>query len=826
MGARSRLVVVTLLTVLLAGSLAAQEPRDAAEIRLGLERARVLGSVLYVGAHPDDENTALLAYLAKGRKVRAAYLSVTRGDGGQNLIGTEQGEALAVIRTEELLAARKIDGAEQFFTRARDFGYSKTAEETLRIWGHDGVLADIVWVIRSFRPDVIISRFPENGDGGHGHHTASAILTREAFAAAADPTRFPEQLTLVRPWQARRLLWNAWRRPGEAPPADAPHEVLVDLGTFDPLLGRSYAEIASLARTMHKSQGFGSTPRRGPLPNYFRLVAGEPAANDILDGVDLTWRRVRGGEVVDAVLARAVASFDDNDPAASVPTIAEALAAIDGLAGDPWLEVKRRELADLVRSCAGLWLDVTAAQPASVPGGVVKLTLTAINRSPAPLELVRVALPFDTVSPPIRGPLPYNTPVNAEVNVALPEDLPVTQPFWLANRYAQGSWTVPEQRLVGTPHGPPALAADFVIGVAGREVAFKVGAVHRWTDPVEGERVRELAIVPAVTVDLEAPVVFLSGGEPRPVRATVQAHSAVSGLALRAACSGGFRIEPERVEVTLGAGEESSLVWTVTPPTQEGSGELRLLVGDGAEQARGMRVVEHSHIPPQTLLPAARVRLVRVDVTRPVTRIGYIMGPGDEIPEVLRQLGFEVTLLGDEELALADLSLYGAIVVGVRAFNTRARLAELEDRLFAYVAAGGTLVVQYATSRETVTDRLGPYPFRLSRDRVTDEAAAVSFLDPQHPLFSTPHRITAADFDGWVQERGLYFADQWDAAYTPLLAMADPGEKPSRGALLFARHGKGSYIYTGLAFFRQLPAGVPGAVRLFVNLVAGGKNVG
>jgi LmbE family N-acetylglucosaminyl deacetylase len=799
---------------------------DAAERRIALEKLSVVGSALYVGAHPDDENTAVLAWLAKGRKVRTGYLSLTRGDGGQNLIGTEQGDELGVIRTEELLAARRIDGAEQFFTRAVDFGYSKTPDETLRIWGHEAVLADVVWVIRRFRPDVIITRFPANGDGGHGHHTASAILAAEAFSAAADPNRFPEQLAYVKPWQAKRLLWNAWRRPGEERPPGAPPQLSVDLGVWDPLLGESYAELAAVSRSMHKSQGFGSSPRRGSVKNYFELVAGEPAPTDIFDGIDLTWRRVPGGEAVIGLLSRASAAYSDEDPAACVPALVETLAAMDRLAPDPWVTVKRREVLDVIAACTGLWVGAVSAEATAAPGSSVVVTASAVNRSTAPLTLASVETAFGP-SVPVDAPLPYNQIVSRNVTMALPPATPYSQPYWLAKSHGNGLYAVGDQRLIGDATGPAAVTVTFTVRDGGQGLAYTVPVVHRWTDPVLGERARDLAVVPGVTVNLEAPVLIFPDRNGKVVRALVQGHQAKASATVRLVAPPGWRVEPRGVPVAFEkSGEERTVRFTVTPPDAQGTGELVALVrsGESEEPAHSLVEVDHTHIPPQVLLPPAASRLVRVDVARPVKRVGYVMGPGDEIPAILRQLGFEVTLLSDDDLEEQNLLAYDTIVIGVRAYNTRPRLAEAQERLLAYVQGGGTLVVQYNTNRDLVTDKLGPYPFALSRDRVADETAPVKILIPGSPLLMYPRAVSTADFEGWVQERGLYFPEKWDPRYQAPLSMSDPGEPANEGSLLFAVYGKGSYVYTGLAFFRQLPAGVPGAIRLFVNLLAGGRS--
>jgi len=830
--------VACFAALLCAFSAVAQPPAlapDAARRRVAIEKLAVVGSALYIAAHPDDENTAMLAWLAQGRKVRTAYLSLTRGDGGQNLIGTEQGDALGVIRTEELLAARGIDGAEQFFTRAVDFGFSKGPEETLRFWGHDEILSDIVWVIRLFRPDVIVTRFPPNGDGGHGHHTASAILAAEAFTAAADPKRFPDQLRFVEPWQAKRLMWNAWRRDGEQRPADAKPQLTVDLGAYDPVLGESFAEIAAASRSMHKSQGFGSAPRRGPLPNYLEMVAGAPVTADLFDGIDLTWNRVPGGAAVGKIIARAVAEYRDTNPAATVPVLLQALAAVDTLERGPWVTQKRQELVEAIRMCTGLWLEAMSGAPTATPGSTIEVTAVAVNRSAVPLTLVRVETPFtpgpgnpattDGGSRVSMTPLENNQPATQRIAVQLPKDLAYTQPYWLAASHGIGLFKVTDQTLIGQPRTPPAVLATFVLRAGTQELRYSVPVQHRWTDPVEGERTRELSIVPRVTVDLGVPVLVLPDARPHVIRVTALAHEAKATATVRLEAPAGWRVEPERVALAFDAiGDERAARFTLTPPAGESTGELDAFVmTDREEPARSEIEISHAHIPQQLLLPPAAVKLVRVDVARPIATVGYVMGPGDEVPAILRQLGFQVALLSDDDLEDADLSGFGAIVVGVRAYNTRPCLAQAQERLLEYVHDGGTLVVQYDNDRGLVTDRLGPFPLKLSRDRVTDETAPVTALVPGHPLLTTPDAITARDFDGWVQERGLYFPGSWDPRYQALLSMSDPGEKPLQGALLFAPYGKGSYVHTSLAFFRQLPAGVPGAIRLFVNLLAGGK---
>ncbi|HYY99446.1 MAG TPA: PIG-L family deacetylase [Pyrinomonadaceae bacterium] len=816
----------------------AQSPAlgDAADTEAALRKLQVTGSVLYVGAHPDDENTALLAYLARGRGARTAYLSLTRGDGGQNLLGTEKGELLGVVRTQELLAARRVDGAEQFFTRAVDFGFTKSPEETFRFWGHDEVLADVVWVIRRFRPDVIITRFPTTGEGGHGQHTASAILAGEAFDAAGDPSRFPEQLKYVEPWKPKRLLWNAFNfRPGERP-KDADKMPSADVGAYDPLLGKSYTEIAAESRTMHKSQGQGTPERRGPAPNYFALIKGEPASKDIFEGVDMTWRRVAGGEQVGLLLEEAARKYDASNPPAVLPVLVRAYALLSNMEtsktpADPIVFEKRRELGEVIRACAGLWIEAVASDPYVTPGGEVKVTTTLVNRSDFPLKLESVGV-SSAGADVRREELKNNQPLTRETVRRVPQGADYSQPYWLREEPRGALFSVSERSLVGAPENAPPLdvPVSIVAGESNDVLSFDAPVLYRWTDRVRGDLYRTVAVVPEVTVNLEERTLVFPDRAAKRVRVTLKNNAGTDASgAVRLKLPAGWSASPAEVPVTLkGRGEEFRADFEVTPPQGGGVATLAAEFDSGGKTfTRGMTEINYPHIPAQTLFPVAEARLVRVDLRRGGGggRVAYVMGSGDEVPEALRQVGYDVTLLSDEDLAGADFSKFDALITGVRAYNTRAALRQNQRRLLEYVERGGTLVVQYNTPDRTLEGaQLGPYPFKLTQDRVTDETAAINVLAPTDALMNSPNRITAEDFAGWVQERGLYFASDWDARYTPLFASHDPGEQDSKGSTLVARYGKGVYVFTSLAFFRQLPAGVPGAYRLFVNMISAGKN--
>lgn len=812
--------------------------RDAAQIQVALRRLANVGGTLYVAAHPDDENTALLAWSANDRGYRTAYLSVTRGDGGQNLIGDEKGPLLGVIRTQELLAARRIDGAEQMFTRAIDFGYSKNPEETLAIWGHDAVLADVVWAIRRFQPDVIVTRFPTNGDGGHGHHTASAMLAEEAFVAAADPTKFPEQLTSVSPWQAKRIFWNRFSfRPVDPNDPALAKSLRIDLGTFNPLLGRAYTEIAAESRSEHKSQGFGSAERRGSIINYFDLRAGEPAVKDLYEGVDSRWSRYPGGEKVGDLLQRASDTFDMKNPSASLPLLLQAHAALEQLRANPdwslsrkpWLEQKKRELLDAIRECAGLAIDVAAAESTITPGQKLPVSVTVVNRSDYPFRLSMVASLFANPSKAPGTKLENNKPVKTDIVLELPDPKFRTQPYWLAQPPSKGLYTVTDPQLVGRPDNPIEIPIHVSLDDPDMNtLIFSVPTVFRVTDPVQGEIVREVDAVPQVVAKLGSNVYVFPDAKPRPVSVTMRSFGGADSkidATVSLALPQGWKAEPASVPVTFsGKGAEGSAMFNVTPPAGETTGVIRAEVKAGdAVMSEAITDIEYQHIPAQRVLGAATAQAVRADVKRRGTRIGYVMGSGDDVPSVLRQVGYDVVLLSDADLDRGDFSQYDAVVTGIRAYNTRKRLKAAHPRLMQYVENGGTMVVQYNTSNglgDLVVETAGPYPFKISRDRVTVEEAPVRLIDPAHPLLNSPNKITAADFQGWVQERGLYFTNEWDARYTPLFGMNDPGEPEKTGAELYTKHGKGAFIYTSLAWWRQLPAGVPGAIKAFVNLVS------
>ena len=818
--------------ILCAGLLQAQRTPLAGTAQLHelLDRLNTVGTMLMLGAHPDDENTAVMAYFARGLHLRTVYFSATRGEGGQNRIGTEQGELMGVIRTHELLEARRIDGGEQEFATVVDFGYTKTPDEALSVWGEERLLRDMVRVIRSVRPDVIVSRFPPRpGSGGHGHHTAVGWMGPTAFDAAADPGRFPE-LGLP-PWQVRSYYYNVptFSRRMEQAAARQPGRVHVDLGGYDPVLGKSYAEMAGESRSMHRSQAMGASQRKGSVPAYFAHVKGDEPAGGLFDGIDTTWNRVEGAEEVGANLALARDRLDPRNPGAVLPHLLAAYEGLRPLSG-PDVDYKMGELLQAIEIASGLWLDAAADRWNAVPGREIEIQARALSRSGAPWEWrgVRIEGAAEASSESATA-LEQNRVAEAALQVRIPEDACYSQPHWLRPEEDGG-------RCAGstdTPGPAPQLTATFAFRAPGGiEIEFRKPVLYRWVDPSLGERSRPLAIVPPVTVAFVHDNRVFRDAAPRDVSVRLSSNVGKAVATVRLGPPAGWHVAPASLEVDFArSGQERTATFRITPPAQRSGGTLTASATvDGRKITRGMRTIEYGHIPATAVFPPAEMRVERVDVELLATEIGYVMGAGDRVPEALEQLGAKVTLLTEEDLAAGDLERFDAVVAGVRALNTRPDLLAARDRVLEYVEKGGTLVVQYNTAPfgrrrppSGANPTLEPYPMTPSRLRVTDERAKIRFLDSEHLLLTTPNRITAADFDGWVQERGLYFMSAWDDSYDSVISCSDPGEEALDGGLLYARYGKGAYVFTGYSWFRQLPAGVPGAYRIFANLVSAGN---
>ncbi|TPE43517.1 PIG-L family deacetylase [Pontibacter mangrovi] len=809
----------------------AQAPAQAsaAKVLQDLQKLNVLGSVLYVAAHPDDENTRLIAYLANEGLYNTGYLAITRGDGGQNLIGPEIREGLGIIRTQELLQARRTDGGHQFFTRANDFGYSKNPEETFTIWDREQVLADMVWTIRKFRPDVMITRFPPDERAGHGHHTASAILAEEAFKAAADPKRFAEQLQYVAVWQPKRLLWNTgvWSFASQEEFEKYGKELMkMDVGGYNPLLGKSYGEIAAESRSMHKSQGFGASGSRGTSIEYLQHTAGEKARQELFEDVNTTWGRVKGAEKVQQLIREAIQGFNPTAPAAVVPTLVAAKKELEKLPDSYWKRVKLEELQDVLLESMGLYLEVTASDYAAAPGQSVRLQVEAINRSATPVLLQRVGYSFASADTTLGYTLKNNEPLTYGTSQTLPQRMAYSQPYWLRKQGSLGMFAVADQQQVGRPENAPAAQATFALQVAGEPLQVTVPVVYKRTDPVEGEVYRPFVVTPPVFVNLKEQVYMFANGEPKQVQVLVKAGKQNVAGELKLELPKGWRTEPSAVPFELAAkGAEQRVNFMVYPPKKQQDAQLKAVATvEGKAYTKGLSEIRYSHIPAQVTFPEATARIVKLDLQKRGDKVAYLMGAGDDIPASLQQIGYQVTLLQDNDMRLSYLRQFDAVILGVRAYNTVDRMRFYQPVLLDYVKQGGNLIVQYNTNHSLQVPRLAPYPLQLSRDRVTVEEAEVRLLAPSHPVLNTPNKITKKDFEGWVQERGLYFPSEWAEEFTPILSSNDPGEPARDGGLLVAPYGEGNFIYTGYSFFRELPAGVPGAYRLFANLISLGKN--
>jgi LmbE family N-acetylglucosaminyl deacetylase len=807
--------------------LLSSEQMSGGEIELALQKLNVLGRVLYIAAHPDDENTNLMALWSNGSLYETAYLSITRGDGGQNLIGPELRERLGVIRTEELLAARRIDHGKQFFSRAIDFGFSKTAEETMHIWDHDKILSDVVWVIRKFRPDVIVTRFSPEDQLTHGHHTASAILAREAFSAAADPKRFPDQLTFVKPWQATRLVWNTspFFFSNRNLPFDPTGLTVLEAGGYNPLLGKAYTEIAAASLSMHKSQGVGSPPRRGARKEYFKPLEGAPMTSSLFEGIDTSWSRIPHSESIASQIRQIISQFNPADPAAAVPELFKLRQAMSGVKDDSWVPEKKAELDEIIAACLGLHVEASTTNETVTPGQTTTIKLAAINRCSIPVMLQEVRFPNSGDSMKIDAALPSNELFTKELSCKIPENTSYSEPYWLRKPGTLGAFAVDDQTLIGLPENTPELPIEIMLQVNGEELRYTLDTKYSTVDPVAGELRRSLVIAPPAFVKVADNVLVFATKQPKPVSVHVTATTGPVKGQLKLAVPQGWEVDPAFVPIDLkGANAAMVATFTVKPPDQNSEGILRGIVSiEGRDYSFERVRISYPHIGVHTLMPPAEVKLVRADIRKKGDRIGYIPGAGDDIPESLRQIGYSVKILSESDITAENLEQFSAVVLGIRAYNTQERISNWLPELFAYANAGGVVIAQYNTLADLKTEQLGPYPLEISRDRVTDENAEVRFLAPNHPLMTTPNKITSKDFEGWVQERGLYFPKKWDPAWTQILSCNDPKEKPLDGGLLVATFGKGYFIYTSYSWFRQLPAGVPGAYRLFANMLSLGK---
>jgi LmbE family N-acetylglucosaminyl deacetylase len=802
---------------------AQMKPGNSTAILHELESLRQMGSVLYVAAHPDDENTELLAYLSRGRNYRTAYLSLTRGDGGQNVLGPDLGAKLGVARTQELIAARKIDGARQFFSRAIDFGYSKSYDETLKVWDKKEVLSDIVHVIREFRPDVIITRFSPSPGGTHGHHTASAVLAMEAFKLSGDPKAFPEQG--LAPWQARRILWNvSMFQKDKAVGIEAFKE---NIGGRDAVSGELFTDIAGKSRAMHKTQGFDnwkiSGATGGDRMESFHVLDGEKASKDIMDGIDCSWHRVKGGDTIEKSIDSIIAHFNKEDAAASVPALLQLSHELNALnSNDPVVKEKQGQVEHILQDCLGLQVESTISERDVVPGETIKVHHEVRLASKYPVRWVAVRYPSLKKELKKGVMLHEHQSTTLDSTEVLPVATPLTQPWWLRKEGTAGTFGVDDTHLIGAPENPPAFPMEEIFEIDGHTLLVHDEPVFKGKDAAGKITEERMNVIPPVSLKFSSDILLLHPGESGSAEVEVKSARANSSGQLQLNLPAGWKSSPQSQSFQLSKVADSvKLKFQIIAPKNMDLAKITACAElKGARYCNQHEEVSYTHIPIQLLQPPAVLKAISLDMQTRGRSIGYLPGAGDSLPEHLKQMGYEVRMLDDADLKPEQLKGLDAVVLGVRALNVRNKIGDAMPLLLDYVENGGTLIVQYNRPDNLKASKFSPYDIHISADRITDEKAAPTFLAPDNPVLNSPNKISASDFDGWVQERGLYFPNQWDEHFTPILAFSDPGEAPLKGALLVAQYGKGHYIYTGLGFFRQLPSGVPGAYRLFANLLS------
>ncbi|MGE5519058.1 MAG: PIG-L family deacetylase [Candidatus Dadabacteria bacterium] len=815
-----------LCSLIFAQSLPAQAPVEytSADIYQGLRKLNVLGTVLYVAAHPDDENTRLITFLSKDKLYRTGYLSLTRGDGGQNLIGEEQGVELGLIRTQELLSARRIDGGEQFFSRAYDFGFSKTPDETLKKWDREKILSDVVWVIRKFRPDVIITRFPTTGEGGHGHHTASAILANEAFTAAADPTSFPEQLKYVQPWQAKRILWNTFNFGGNN--TTNTEQFHFDVGGYNPILGKSYGELAAESRSQHKSQGFGVSRSRGEAFEYFTTTGGTVPVNDLFDQVNTSWSRLKDGSKIQQIVSNLISTYDFSAPQKSVPQLVNLYKLLSTSTNDYWKNQKMKEVKDLIEQAGGLWMEAFTQEPYGAEGDSVRINFSINDRLGIGAKLNEISIDgYDSL---LDMALVKNRNQNLSRYIYIKPDKPVTQPYWLKEKMSEGRFEVNDQRLIGQPDVEPAYIVSYTFNINGENITFTKPVKYKFSDQVKGEIYQPFFVVPPATVNTSPDILLLQQKNTIPVEVAVQVNASklVTGTADVNLKS--LQLNETKRDSAFNINKNSNKLYSfLIHPEKVQKLTTDYIYGSVHQKTGGknltyniaMRSINYDHIPAIRYFYEDPIKSLYVDLKTAGKRIGYIEGAGDKVPAALEQMGYQVTLLTEKEIAKNNLQQFDAIITGVRAFNTNEWMNKYYDKLMKYVENGGNYIVQYSQNNN-IKGKMGPYQFTVSSRRVTDENAIVTFVKPKHQLLNYPNKINQDDFNGWIQERSIYHAANLDPHYQTIFSLSDPGEQPDEGSLITTEYGKGHFTYTGLVFFRELPAGIPGAYRLMANIIA------
>jgi len=807
---------------------------SSGEIHQGIEKLNFLGSALFVAAHPDDENTGIISYLSNDIKANTAYLSLTRGDGGQNLIGTELKELLGVIRTQELLAARRIDGGKQFFSRANDFGYSKNPDETLSVWDRDQVLADVVWNVRRFRPDIIINRFKHDTPGTtHGHHTASAVMSVAAWDLYNDPTVYPEQLEFVNTWQPKQLFFNtSWWFYGSREKfakADKSKLLSVETGVYYPNKGMSNGEIAAISRAQHRCQGMGRSLSRSSRTEYLDILQGdvpEDKAN-LFEGINTSWSRLEGGAPITAMIDKILADYDYSAPYKSIPALTKTYKKIKALPRSDWKVVKLEEIKKIIEQCAGLYIEAAADNYYYTAGQDLEITCEFTNRSPFNITVDKVSFVGIKKDTSMSLVLNQDEENKFYMKSSIPKNAKTSGPYWLEEKGTKGMYKVKDQVNIGKPTSDDPIMMIYDITVEGVKIKNVRPVVYKSVDAVIGEQYRPVEIISALSVAINEKVVVFANDQAKEVNVKVKAGQENIKGQVMLELPTGWTSEPSSYNFDIAKQEqEQAFTFKVKPPANQSEGTLTVKASlNGKTYKKEMINIEYEHIPTQTVYLNAEAKVVKLDIKKKGQKLAYYMGAGDKIPESLRQIGYDVDLLDDENVNAAYLAQYDALIIGIRAYNTKDQIKFHQEVFMDYVKNGGNMIVQYNTGHrlKIPSDQLGPYPFQLSRDRVSVEESEVRMIAPDHEVLNNPNKITEKDFENWVQERGLYFPDEWSKEYTPILSSNDPGEDPKNGGFLVAKYGKGNYVYSGYSWFRELPAGVPGAYRLFANMISLGK---
>lgn len=810
--------ILVLFVLSLCSGLSIAQSIPSSTIYHQLLRLKETKRVLYVAAHPDDENTRLIAYLVNGEHAEVGYLSLTRGDGGQNLIGKELGVELGQIRTQELIKARETDGGKQLFTRALDFGYSKNPDETLQNWEKSKVLADVVWAIRSFRPDIIITRFNTTPGITHGHHTTSAILAVEAFDLAGKEDAFPEQLDLVEPWQPKRIFFNAYNFGGEFEPIEGKTYHVFPVGDFNGVLGQSYSQISADSRTMHKSQGFGSTAGIGESKDYIEFIKGEKSESSPFDGVQDRWEITQGGENIKSLIEKSLHEFDFKKPSANLKNLLEIKRQIKELDSTlNWVKEKLEMVDQLIFWSLGLDVEWNASTEFGFSGQEISSEFVLNNSSDLALKSIQFKV-FGNTYKPSSPEIKSNKAARIPIKFLLPEDFPLSQPYWMKEPLDRAIFTVKDQKQIGQPFINNQPEAELIFQLEGELFSVNLDLMYKFNDQVDGEIKQPFTVVPEIDLTISNQNLFLVSGADPTLNVTVNFRNKIEDGELE---FDGLDSTEFRILSIVDLAAAKKRVFQVGFLPQTAGKKLvtaRFKTSEGKNYELVTNRISYKHIPNLTYFTPASFNLIQADWKHSGQKIGYISGAGDEVPKVLSELGYQVIMIGENDYSIDYLKQFKAVVLGVRAYNVNEVLSANQQVLLGYVKSGGTVIVQYNTSSPLLTKQLGPYPFTIGRDRVTVQDSPV-IADWEHSVLSYPNQIGEEDFEGWVQERGLYFATAISDQYTLPLEMQDPDERSSKGSLIYAKFGQGTYIYTGISFFRQLPAGVPGAIKLFINLI-------